>query len=84
MSEILDRIIEERRKQAIDYQNYLAQLLDTARKVGTGESDREYPAWADNGARRALADFFYPTRISPSRLTRPSGTPSRMPGSVTR
>lgn len=60
MSEILDRIIEERRKNAIDYQEYLAQLLETARKVGTGESDRGYSAWADNGARRALADFFYP------------------------
>lgn len=60
MSDLLDSIIEARRKQAIDYQNYLAQLLEAARKVGAKESDREYPSWADNGARRALIDFFSP------------------------
>ncbi|MFR9752089.1 type I restriction endonuclease subunit R [Nocardia sp. 004] len=60
MSELLDAIIEERRQQAIDYQEYLAKLLDTAKKLGTGESDTVYPDWADNGARRALFDFGWP------------------------
>ncbi len=27
-------------------------------KLGKGESDTEYPEWADNGARKALVDFF--------------------------
>lgn len=31
MSELLDAIIEERRQQAIDYQEYLAKLLDAAK-----------------------------------------------------
>ncbi|ACV80900.1 type I restriction endonuclease subunit R [Nakamurella multipartita] len=60
MSELLDAIIEERRKSAIDYQQYLARLLDAAKQLGTKESDTKYPAWADNGARRALVDFFFP------------------------
>jgi type I restriction enzyme R subunit len=60
MSDLLDAIIEARRKQALDYESYLAQLLETARKVGAKESDTEYPTWADNGAKRALVDFFSP------------------------
>jgi type I restriction enzyme R subunit len=60
MSDLLDAIIEARRKQALDYESYLVQLLETARKVGAKESDTEYPTWADNGAKRALVDFFFP------------------------
>lgn len=60
MSELLDAIIEERRKGAIEYQEYLARLLDAAKKLGTKESDTKYPTWAKNGARRALVDFFFP------------------------
>lgn len=60
MSELLDAIIEERRQQAIDYQYYLAKLLDAAKQLGTKESDTKYPDWADNGAKRALVDFFFP------------------------
>lgn len=60
MSELLDAIIEERRKHALDYQAYLAQLLDAAKQLGTGESDHKYPEWANNGAKRALVDFFFP------------------------
>lgn len=60
MSELLDAILEARRKHAIDYQTYLAQLIDAARKVGRQGADREYPTWANNGARRALVDFFEP------------------------
>lgn len=57
MSELLDAIIEQRRQQAIDYQEYLAKLLDAAKKLGAKESDTKYPDWANNGARRALVDF---------------------------
>ncbi|MBK6870828.1 MAG: HsdR family type I site-specific deoxyribonuclease [Kineosporiaceae bacterium] len=61
MSQLLDAIIEARRQQAIDYEQYLAQLLDAAKKIGSQESDRQYPGWADNGAKRALVDFFFPS-----------------------
>lgn len=60
MSELLDAIIEQHRQQAIDYQEYLAKLLDAAKNLGTQDSDTQYPDWADNGARRALIDFGWP------------------------
>ncbi|MGQ9349423.1 type I restriction endonuclease subunit R [Mycolicibacterium gilvum] len=65
MSALLDAIIEARRQQAIDYQEYLAKLLDAAKKLGTKESDTQYPDWADNGARRALIDFGWPDPAMP-------------------
>ncbi|QHA07810.1 HsdR family type I site-specific deoxyribonuclease [Streptomyces broussonetiae] len=58
MSELLDAILEERRQGALDYKEYLEKLLEHATNLGKGESDTEYPKWADNGARRALIDFF--------------------------
>ncbi|MEU8860939.1 type I restriction endonuclease subunit R [Streptomyces umbrinus] len=58
MSELLDAILEERRQGALDYKEYLEKLLEHASNLGKGESDTEYPEWADNGARRALIDFF--------------------------
>jgi len=61
MSELLDAILEERRQGALDYQAYLAKLLEHAQKLGRGESDTSYPKWANTGARRALIDFFAPT-----------------------
>lgn len=60
MSELLDALLEERRKGALDYKDYLEKLLEQAAKLGKGESDTEYPEWANNGARRALFDFFTP------------------------
>ncbi|MDO9381075.1 MAG: type I restriction endonuclease subunit R [Nocardioidaceae bacterium] len=60
MSELLDAIIEERRQNAIDYQEYLTKLLAAAKQLGTKESDTKYPDWANNGAKRALVDFFFP------------------------
>jgi type I restriction enzyme, R subunit len=60
MSQLLDAILEERRRGSLEYKEYLAKLLDHAAKVGKGESDIEYPAWADTGALRALVDFFHP------------------------
>ena len=60
MSELLDAILEERRQGSLDYQQYLEELLEHATKLGRGESETDYPAWADDGARQALVDFFAP------------------------
>lgn len=60
MSELLEAIIEERRQNAIEYEQYLARLLDAAQQLGSKESATVYPEWADNGAKRALVDFFAP------------------------
>ena len=61
MSELLDALIEERRREAIDYRQYLAQLIAHAEALGRKESDAAYPDWADNGAKRALHDFGLPS-----------------------
>ncbi len=58
MSELLDAILEERRQGSLDYEEYLARLVEHATKLGKEEPETEYPAWADNGSRRALIDFF--------------------------
>lgn len=58
MSELLDAILEERRTGALEYKNFLEKLLAQAAKLGKQESETEYPEWANNGARRALVDFF--------------------------
>jgi len=60
MSQLLDAILDERRQGALKYKEYLAKLLELAAKLGKGESDTAYTEWADNGARRALVDFFFP------------------------
>lgn len=60
MSELLDAILEERRKKAIEYEEYLAKILDAAQQLGKGESDHPYPTWAAHGGQRALVDFFWP------------------------
>lgn len=60
MSELLDALLEERRNGALAYKEFLAKLLEQAAKLGKRESDTAYPEWADNGARRALYDFFMP------------------------
>lgn len=60
MSELLDALLEERRRGALEYKDYLAELLDQAAKLAKGESETAYPPWATDGARRALMDFLAP------------------------
>ncbi len=61
MSELLDALLEKRRQGALDYKDYLAKLLEQAGQLGKGEgTGTVYPDWANNGARRALVDFFIP------------------------
>ncbi|HUC08125.1 MAG TPA: type I restriction endonuclease subunit R [Solirubrobacterales bacterium] len=57
MSELLDAILEERRQGSLDYEEYLARLVEHAAKLGKEESETEYPDWVDNGGQRALIDF---------------------------
>jgi len=61
MSQLLDAIIEQRRQGALEYQEYLAKLIEQAQKIGNKESDTKYPDWANTGARRALVDFELPS-----------------------
>ena len=59
MSELLDALIEQRRKSAIEYKDYLEKLTELAKQVVHPESTRSYPASIDTGARRALFDNVY-------------------------
>ncbi len=62
MSQLLDAVLEARRQEALDYKAYLAKLLELAAQLGKGDNpDGDYPDWADNGARKALIDFFRPS-----------------------
>ncbi len=60
MSELLDAIIEGRRKQVIDYQEYLEKIKSFARKVkkARGDTKNPYPSSTDTTAKPALFDNF--------------------------
>ncbi len=60
MSALLDALIEEKRKGAIDYKDYLEKLIAHAQQLGNRDSETIYPDWVDSGAKRALFDFGLP------------------------
>lgn len=68
MSALLDALLEERRRGALEYQAYLAKLLEQAEKLGKGETDTVDPDWADNRARRTLIDFGWPDPNIPVKI----------------
>jgi len=56
MSQLLDALIEQRRHEAIGYQEYLARIADLTRQAITPGSGATYPTTVDTPARRALYD----------------------------
>jgi len=56
MSELLDALIEQRKKEALGYQEYLARIVDLTRKVNNPSTGYVYPTAMDTGAKRALYD----------------------------
>ncbi|MFG6102043.1 HsdR family type I site-specific deoxyribonuclease [Leptothoe sp. EHU-05/26/07-4] len=57
MSELLDALIEERRKQAINYQEYLEKVKNLARQVKPpADAATDYPDSIDTPAKRSLYD----------------------------
>lgn len=56
MSRLLDALIEQRRKGAVEYAEFLAKILELTAQVG-GRAVGAYPDWASTPARRALFDF---------------------------
>ncbi len=53
MSQLLDALIEKRRQEAIDYQKYLAEIVELTKQVKNGVA---YPKALDTLAKRALYD----------------------------
>ena len=57
MSELLDELIEQRRRKAIEYQEYLEKIRELSRKVIRPEqTGATYPPSLDTQAKRALYD----------------------------
>ena len=55
MSELQDVLIEQRRKEALNYQEYLAKIVELTRKAQKPPTDI-YPTALDTSAKRALYD----------------------------
>ncbi len=56
MSELLDALIEQRKKEVLDYQVYLARIVELTRKAKNPATGYVYPTAMDTGAKRALFD----------------------------
>jgi type I restriction enzyme R subunit len=56
MSELLDALIEQRRKEALDYQEYMRRVVELTRKVASPGASGTYPAIMNTPGRRALHD----------------------------
>jgi type I restriction enzyme, R subunit len=56
MSELLDALIEQRKKAAIDYAEYLAQIVELTKQAKHPESGESYPKTLNSNAKRALYD----------------------------
>jgi type I restriction enzyme R subunit len=57
MSALLDALIEQRRQQSIDYQEYLAEIAKLAERVLDPSTDRSYPASINTPGRRAMYEI---------------------------
>jgi len=56
MSELLDALIKERRAKALEYEQYLARIVELARKAHNPGAGMEYPKSIDTSPKRALYD----------------------------
>ncbi len=56
MSELLDALIAQRKQEALDYQKYLANIVELAKKVKNPTAGSTYSVTLDTAAKRALYD----------------------------
>jgi type I restriction enzyme R subunit len=56
MSELLDALIAQRKKEAVDYQKYLENIVALAKKVSNPALGESYPSAFNTPAKRALYD----------------------------
>ena len=56
MSELLDALIEQRRFCALEYADYLAQIIELTKRVHSPATGATYPSAINNAAKRALFD----------------------------
>ena len=56
MSELLDALIEQRRKEALDYKEYLRRIVELTRQASRQEEANRYPTGIETPAQQALYD----------------------------
>ncbi|MBN2394574.1 MAG: restriction endonuclease subunit R, partial [Anaerolineae bacterium] len=56
MSDLLDTLIQQRKKQAVEYQQYLAKVVELTRQVHNPATGPSYPPTLNTPARRAFYD----------------------------
>lgn len=56
MSELLDTLIQERKNRAVEYEQYLAQVVELTKKVKNPVHSTDYPSTLNTAAKRALFD----------------------------
>ncbi|MBN2564305.1 MAG: restriction endonuclease subunit R, partial [Candidatus Eisenbacteria bacterium] len=56
MSGLLDALIKQRRREAMDYKAYLAKIVELTKKVSRPEAGSTYPSSIDTGSLRAFYD----------------------------
>src|SRR5438128_12000992 len=56
MSQLLDALIEQRRREALDYQEYLARIVELAKQVANPEVGGAYPMTINTPGKQALSD----------------------------
>jgi type I restriction enzyme R subunit len=56
MSKLLDELVRLRKREALEYEEYLKQVVDLAKKVQNPANAMTYPTTIDSNAKRALFD----------------------------
>lgn len=56
MSQLLDALIAQRKKEALEYKVYLEKIVELTKKVGQPQNSSSYPPGINSPARRALYD----------------------------
>lgn len=56
MSVLLDELIQQRKKQVLNYEEYLKKIIDLTKKTKNPSRSNSYPRAINNGAKRALYD----------------------------
>ncbi|NBC05359.1 MAG: HsdR family type I site-specific deoxyribonuclease [Bacteroidetes bacterium] len=56
MSELLDHLIQQRKKEAVEYEKYLKELVELAKKVKQMDNQQDYPQSVQTKGQKALFD----------------------------
>ncbi|MCY3615181.1 MAG: HsdR family type I site-specific deoxyribonuclease [Bacteroidetes bacterium] len=65
MSLLLDALILQRKKEALDYKAYLARVVDLTKQISQPETQSSYPSSIQSTALKSLYDNLDGTKISP-------------------